>query len=98
MITISTTTINVILGIIAIFSTVFAVFAYFKNPQIKQDQDKISMQAEIDELKRDIKEVKETHIKNVEQDMKILNKNISDLSITVTRLSTIIDERIPKVK
>lgn len=98
MITISTTTINVILGIIAIFSTVFAVFAYFKNPQIRTDKETASLKEEVENMKKSISEIKETHIKNVEQDIKNLNLAINDLSKTVVKLATIIDERIPKLK
>lgn len=86
---------NIAYGV-AIASAVFAVYSYFRNPQIKTDQDTLKLRGEIDELKKEILEIKTTHIKNIESDMKDLTQTINQLAIQVTRLSTIIDERIPK--
>lgn len=74
----------------------FAVYLYFRNPQIKSDQDSIRSKDEIENIKKQIQEIKETHLKTVEQDIKNLTTSVNDLSKTVIRLATIIDERIPK--
>ena len=47
-------------------------------------------------LERSVIEIREKHLLSVENDLKILNNTLQDLSRTVVKLSTIIDERIPK--
>ena len=81
------------LGILAI---IFSVYNYFRNPQIKTDQVTIRLQEDMESLKGEVNEIKEKHLTLVESNIKELSKTIFDLSLTVTKLSTIIDERIPK--
>ena len=83
------------LGILAI---IFTVYNYFKNPQIKTDQTTIRLQEDMESLKAEVSEIKEKHLTLVESNIKELSKTIFDLSLTVAKLSTIIDERIPRVK
>ena len=87
---------NLVFGGIGLFGTVFTIYSYFKNPQIKTDQTTITLSSDVTELKKQITEIRETHLRNVEKDMKDLTAAVNDLSKTVVRLSTIIDERIPK--
>lgn len=88
---------TIVLGSINILSVVFAVYLYFRNPQIKTDQETLLIQEEIRNIKKEVFEVKETHLRAVEQDIKNLTTSVNELSKTVVKLATIIDERIPKV-
>ncbi len=88
-------TIYTLLGICAI---VFAVYLYFRNPQIKTDQITIKLRDDVSEMQRQIVDIKETHLRSVENDIKTLTNAVNELSKTVIKLSTIIDERIPKGK
>lgn len=84
------------LAVLAVFGVVFSVFLYFKNPQIKNDQDSIRFREELDAMKKQILEIKETHLRSIEGDVKALTAAVAQLDRTVVRLTTIIDERIPK--
>lgn len=92
----NTQTINVALNIVTIVGIIFAVYLYFRNPQIKTDQTTIKLRDDITDLQRQITDVKETHLKSVESDIKTLTSSVNELSKTVVKLATIIDERIPK--
>ena len=87
---------NLFLTIFAVIGAIFSVYLHFKNPQIKNDQVSLKLREDIDSLQKIVSEVKEKHLVAVEQDMKALTSTINQLSLTVTRLSTVIDERIPK--
>jgi Tfp pilus assembly protein PilN len=87
---------TLVLSIISICGAMFTVYLYFRNPQIKTDQDTIRLRDELTEIQRQIKEIKETHIRSVEADIKTLTTAVNELSKTVVKLSTIIDERIPR--
>lgn len=82
---------------IGIFAVIFSVYNSFRNPQIKADQDTVLLREDLDALADQVDEIKEKHLTSVEANIKELAQTIFDLSLTVTRLSTIIDERIPKV-
>lgn len=85
-----------ILSILSICGIIFSVYLYFRNPQIKTDLATSKLGDDIKDLQRQITDVKETHLKSVENDIKTLTSAVNELSKTVVRLSTIIDERIPK--
>lgn len=85
-----------IMFVIGLMGIVFTIYNYFKNPQIKTDQETISLKSEITVLKGEIKEIKETHLRTLEGEIKNLNSSVNQLSGTVIKLATIIDERIPK--
>lgn len=87
---------TLVLVILSICGVVFSVYLYFRNPQIKTDQTTTKLSDDIKDLQRQITDVKETHLKSVETDLKTLTTAVNELSKTVVRLSTIIDERIPK--
>lgn len=93
---ISTTTLTFTIGIINILGIIFAVYLYFRNPQIKTDQVTIKLADDVLSLQKQIIEIKETHLRSVELDIKTLTSAVNELSKTVVKLSTIIDERIPK--
>lgn len=88
--------ITFMLGIAALLSIVFNVYNTFRNPQIKSDNDVTVLRGEIETLKKTVTEIKETHLRTVENDIKNLTAAVNDLGKTVIKLSTIIDERIPK--
>lgn len=85
-----------VLFIIAVITAIFGLYNYFRNPQIKTDQEGIKLYDRISNLEKSVVEIREKHLTSVETDLKLLNTAINDLSKTVVRLSTIIDERIPK--
>lgn len=99
MITISPAIIGMIVGLISILGSVFAIFFYFQKPQIALEKRVQSLEEENRNLSRDFEVMKAAHLENngsMQKEMKELTTAVNDLGKTVVRLSTIIDERIPK--
>lgn len=90
-------TLAFLLSLAAAIGVIFSVYLHFKNPQIKSAQEALKLREDIDNLEDVITEVKEKHLRSVEKEMKGLTTTIHHLTLTVTKLSTIIDERMPKV-
>ena len=89
-------TIAFFLSIAAAIGVMFSVYLHFKNPQIKSAQEAVRLRKDLDALEDVVTEVKEKHLRSVEKEMKGLTTTIHHLTLTVTKLSTIIDERMPK--
>ncbi len=83
-----------ILGLIGIIVTVYKSLT---APQIQSDKVDIKMEDRLSTLEKVVIEIREKHLTSVEGDIKALNITIQDLAKNVVRLSTIIDERIPKI-
>lgn len=96
MASIGSTEIVLILGICNLIGIIFAVYSYFRNPQISTDKVLVTLQENYSNLQKQVTEIKETHLKAAENEIKTLTTAVNDLSKTVIKLSTIIDERIPR--
>ncbi len=96
MSSITASDLTLILAFCSFIGIIFTVYSYFRNPQIKTDGVIIKLQEDILAMQKQIVEVKETHLRAVENDLKTLTSSVNELSKTVIKLSTIIDERIPK--
>lgn len=94
----SASDLSYILGILGLLSIAWAIYNSVRTPQIDSDKVAIKLREDIDTLRDVVYEIKEKHLQSVEQDIKKLTDTIQQLSITVVKLSTIIDERIPKTK
>lgn len=93
-----TTLTQTILNVVYLLGFIFGIYLYFKNPQVRTEQATIKLRDDLTDLQKQITEVKENHIHIIENDVKALTQAVNDLSKTVIKLSTIIDERIPKGK
>lgn len=89
-------TITFLLGLAALISIIFNVYNTFRNPQIKTDQETSSLKQDMASLKNEMRDIKETDIRLLRVEIKSLTDSNNELSKTVVRLATIIDERIPK--
>ena len=96
MASITASDITILIAICSLIGILFTVYLYFRNPQIKTDGVIIKLQEDVSSMQKQMMELKETHLKAMESDIKSLTSAVNDLSKTVVRLSTIIDERIPK--
>ena len=95
------------LGLLAI---IFTVYNYFKNPQIKSDKTDALMDqrlkwntessdkrfAEIQKNFEDLLLQSNNHIHTVEIKVDTVTMNMNIMSNEITKLSTIIEERIPR--
>lgn len=88
--------IGMIVGLVNLIGLLFAIYLYFRNPQIKTDQDTALLREEMAQIKKDFTELKTNQLTLMQNDIKKLSETIQDLSKTVIKLSTIIDERIPR--
>jgi hypothetical protein len=86
---------NILFGIV-VLQAIFATYSYFKTPQIKGDQAKIRLEDKVADLEKQILEIKQTHLISIENNIKDLSATVHDLQITIVKLNTILDERLPK--
>ena len=106
----SASNIAFIIGIFGVLGVIFTVYNYFKDPQIKGDKrdallaQQVQWQNEGNE--RRFKEIQDNfqgmllqsnnHIHTVEVKVDSLATSVNCMGNEVTKLSTIIEERIPK--
>lgn len=81
---------------ISIVTMLFSLYLHFRKPQESSEKQILVMKEDIKSLKQEMKEIKETHLRALELEIKNLNTNVNGLSVTVVKLATIIDERIPR--
>jgi len=99
MITITGAQIGIILGAVSLLGTVFGVFFYFQKPQIAIEKRVKSLEDELNNTKSDIAEFKKLHFDandGLQKEFKEMTIAMNNLDKTVVRLSTIIEERIPR--
>lgn len=89
-------TISYLLGLAGLLGILFAVYNSYRKPQIQNNENGIKLKEELDALKKEVHEIKNSHLVTVEKNIANLSQTIHDLALNVTRLSTIIDERMPK--
>lgn len=92
----SAETIQSIIPIITLAGTVFAVYFYFRKPQEQSEKTDIVIGKEIEYLKLSLTNLKDNHIHTLENDIKSLQTAVQNVKLSVERLSTIIEERIPR--
>lgn len=101
-----------ILFVLGLLGTLFSVYNYFRNPQIKSE----TADALIEQKLKYINEANDTrfktmqdsissitaqtqnHIHTIDTKVDTLVKSMNETNIRVAKLTTIIDERIPKRK
>lgn len=99
MITITGAQIGILLGLISLLGTVFGVFFYFQKPQIAIEKRVKSLEDDLNVTKKDLNELGKRHSEindGLQKEFKEMTVAMNNLDKTVVRLSTIIEERIPK--
>lgn len=81
---------------LGLLGTIFTVYNYFRTPQIKSEQSDALMGSEITHIKESITNLKDNHIHSLEVKVDGLSSEVGSLKVTMIKLATIIDERIPK--
>lgn len=99
MITITTTQIGIVLGLISIVGTVIGIIFWIQKPVSALEKKVQTLEEELTATKKDLQNVKDSHsesntilTKGLKENTEALNK----VNVEMTRLSTIIEERIPK--
>lgn len=87
-----------ILFVLGLIGTLFTVYSYFKDPQVRSEKTDAITALQVEGLQRDVKAVMENHLPHIDQRLNGLHDSINQTNQNVVRLATIIDERIPKRK
>ncbi len=88
-----------IMFVLGLLGTLFTVYNYFRNPQIKSEKDDIVLGQSIIEMTKKITSLDaafQAHISSDQAAFGMLNQHVVEVDKSVVRLTTIIDERIPK--
>lgn len=85
----TTSNVTFVLGVLAIL---FTVYNYFKDPQVKSSNAIEDLQIEIVRLNNAFT----AHVASDQVALSQLNQHVVEVDKSVVRLTTIIDERIPK--
>lgn len=99
MVTITGGQIGIILGLISIIGTILGIVFWVQKPQRTLETRVQTLEDEHKTLKSEHEELKKLHYENndiVKKELKENTTALNDLAKTVVKLSTIIDERIPK--
>lgn len=82
--------------VLGIAGVVFSVYHYFKNPQIAIERREVGIKGELSLLRQELQNLKDNHIHSIEARLTALEGSNVSLSKEMTRLGTIIEERIPR--
>lgn len=83
--------------VIGLVGILFGVYHYFRNPQIKADKTDAILLMRFDNLESNFNNLKDNHLHTLGIAIETTNKHVNTLAIEVAKLSTIIDERVPKL-
>lgn len=83
--------------VIGIGGLIFTIYNYFRNPQITSDKNDALMEQRIQNIELSIVNLRDNHIRSLDVKLDETNKSVSQVSIEVAKLGTIINERIPRV-
>jgi len=85
--------------IIALGGAAFAIFQFFRNPDIKNREDILKLQSTLSgfqNINEKIQNLGDNHIHTLEKKVDFLTESLAELRGELIKLSTIIEERIPK--
>jgi hypothetical protein len=105
------TTSNIIFAL-GLLAMIFSVYHYFRNPQISNDKKDALLRQEVQwskestdkrfmEIQNNFKDLlvqNSNHIHSIDLKVDKISDSLTCLSMEVTRLATIIEERVPKAK
>lgn len=84
--------------IIGAFGVIFTIYNYFRAPQEKATQDDLLLGQSIAQLNKDFANLRDNHVHTLDLKLDEANKAIGAMAIQITRLSTILEERLPRKK
>ena len=105
--TIDANDIAFVLSILGLTGIIFGIYKYFRDPQIKSDKFEALLKQNLEfltkefagrfsSIDKEITNLKENHIHTLYTKVDTLTTSMNNINIELGKLSTIIDERIPK--
>ncbi len=88
--------IDLIVNIVTLIGVIFAVYLAFRKPQERSEITDAEMRKDIIALRVDLVNLRDNHVHTLDTKLDVTNKSVQDLALQLTRLNTIIEERIPK--
>lgn len=82
--------------VLGIMGLIFGIYHYFKNPQIDLEKSEGINSLTIQNIQRDLVNLRDNHVHSLDVKLDETNKTVSGIAIEVAKLATIIDERIPR--
>lgn len=92
-------TVQNILFAITIMTLIFGIYKSFKNPQIQSEKEDALLTQQVAELIKTVTNLSssfQAHVLADQTSFSLLNQHVVEVDKSVVRLTTIIDERIPK--
>ena len=84
---------------IAVGGTLFAIFQFFRKPDIDADKSICLLKEMMTSLQQKndlLLDIQKNHLHSLELTQQCTDKSVQELKISVSNLATIINERIPK--
>lgn len=92
--------IDALLSVVTLGGVAFAVYRSYRDPQTNSERTDAVMNNEISHLKADVTTILSNHLPHIDAMIKDIHNDQAayalEISTKLTRLETIIDERIPR--
>jgi hypothetical protein len=85
-----------LLAVFGVLGIIFAIYRQFKEPQIKSDKADTLFAIQIKTMQADLVNLRDNHIHSLGLAIEQTNKNVNTLTLEVTKLGTILEERLPR--
>lgn len=85
-----------IMFIIGLIGVIITVYNTVRNPQVTSEKNDSLMELSIAQLGKDLANLRDNHVHSLDIKLDETNKVVTQISIQVAKLATIIEERIPK--
>lgn len=82
--------------IIGLIGVIITVYNTVRNPQVTSEKNDSLMELSIAQLGKDLANLRDNHVHSLDIKLDETNKVVTQISIQVAKLATIIEERIPK--
>lgn len=85
-----------VVNLLLILGVGFSVYKSWATPQKKNDENDIRLAERLEQVRNDLANLRDNHVHTLDIRITETNKAVQDLALQLTRLNTIIEERIPK--
>jgi hypothetical protein len=87
---------DIFVMVLGIGGTIFGVYSYFRNPQIDSEKVDVVFSERLNVLSKELANLRDNHIHTLDLKIDSLTVNQTSMLVQLGKLSTVIDERIPR--